>query len=76
MRRSRTMMLATLAVLASTLVTAAASAQANAEPVAYAAAVCDDHPNQASAQRARDTRDADSDGIYCVSTRGSGTLAA
>jgi len=29
------------------------------------AATCDDHPNQASAQRAKDTRDADGDGIYC-----------
>jgi endonuclease YncB( thermonuclease family) len=32
-----------------------------------AAAVCADHPNQASAQRAKDTRDADGDGIYCES---------
>lgn len=31
------------------------------------AAVCADHPNQASAQRAKDTRDADGDGIYCES---------
>jgi hypothetical protein len=31
-----------------------------------AGAACDDHPNQASAQRARDTRDADGDGVYCV----------
>ena len=38
-----------------------------AEPRAYAAATCDDHPNQASAQRAKDTRDADGDGIYCES---------
>lgn len=29
------------------------------------AATCADHPNQASAQRAKDTRDADGDGIYC-----------
>ena len=33
------------------------------------AAVCADHPNQASAQKAKDTRDADGDGIYCESLR-------
>lgn len=42
---------------------AASTAQA---PVARAAATCADHPNQASAQTAKDTRDADGDGIYCV----------
>jgi hypothetical protein len=31
------------------------------------AAVCADHPDQASAQRAADTRDADGDGIFCQS---------
>ncbi len=30
-----------------------------------AAATCDDYPNQAAAQQAADTRDADGDGIYC-----------
>ncbi len=35
-------------------------------PIARAAlATCADHPNQAAAQRAADTRDADGDGIYC-----------
>ncbi len=34
-------------------------------PVAHAAATCADYPNQAAAQRAADTRDADGDGIYC-----------
>jgi hypothetical protein len=29
------------------------------------AATCDDYSNQADAQRAQDTRDADGDGIYC-----------
>ncbi len=29
------------------------------------AAVCADHPNQAAAQRAGDTRDGDGDGIFC-----------
>ena len=37
------------------------------EPVAHAAAVCADYPNQAAAQHAADTRDADGDGIYCES---------
>ena len=36
-------------------------------PVAHAAAVCADFPNQAAAQRAGDTRDADGDGILCES---------
>jgi hypothetical protein len=31
-----------------------------------ALASCDAHSNQASAQRAKDTRDADGDGVYCV----------
>ena len=36
-------------------------------PVAHASAVCADYPNQAAAQRAADTVDADGDGIYCES---------
>lgn len=32
-----------------------------------AAATCADHPNQAAAQRAADTRDPDGDGLYCES---------
>jgi micrococcal nuclease len=36
-----------------------------AEPTARAAATCSDYSNQADAQRAADTRDADGDGIYC-----------
>jgi micrococcal nuclease len=35
------------------------------EPTARVATTCADHPNQGSAQRAKDTRDADGDGIYC-----------
>jgi hypothetical protein len=46
--------LAALAVLAALVV-----------PPAAAAATCADYPNQAAAQRAADTRDADGDGIYC-----------
>ncbi len=34
---------------------------------AAAAATCSDYSNQADAQRAMDTRDADGDGIYCES---------
>ena len=36
-------------------------------PIGHAAATCADYPNQASAQRAADTRDPDGDGIYCES---------
>lgn len=39
-------------------------------PSAAQASTCSDYENQAAAQRAADTRDADGDGIYCViSTR-------
>jgi hypothetical protein len=34
---------------------------------AATAASCGDHPDQAAAQRAKDTRDADGDGVYCES---------
>jgi hypothetical protein len=36
-------------------------------PPAASAATCDDYSSQAQAQRAKDTRDADGDGIYCES---------
>jgi hypothetical protein len=36
-------------------------------PVANAAAVCSDYPNQKAAQEAADTVDADHDGIFCES---------
>ena len=36
-------------------------------PGAATARTCSDHQSQADAQRAKDTRDADSDGIYCES---------
>src|SRR3954465_4075138 len=45
----------------------AASARPLDAPVAHASATCADYPNQAAAQRAADTRDADGDGIYCES---------
>src|SRR5215213_9726942 len=44
---------------------AVSAATATDGPVAHAAATCANHPNQASAQRAKDTRDSDGDGIYC-----------
>ena len=36
-------------------------------PSQASAATCSDYSNQAEAQRAADTRDADGDGIYCES---------
>jgi hypothetical protein len=56
---------AVLALLILGLLAPAASARPAIDPVARASAVCADHPNQAAAQRAADTRDADGDGIYC-----------
>src|SRR3954452_11801927 len=47
------------------LVVAALAYLALAAPPAARAATCADYPNQAAAQRAADTRDADGDGIYC-----------
>jgi hypothetical protein len=38
-----------------------------ASPAPASAATCSDYPNQAAAQKAADTRDADGDGIYCES---------
>src|SRR3954471_16318832 len=38
-----------------------------AGPAGARAATCSDYSNQADAQRAADTRDADGDGIYCES---------
>jgi hypothetical protein len=52
-------MKAALAVVAFVVVLAA--------PTSAHAAVCADYPNQAAAQKAHDTRDADGDGIYCES---------
>jgi hypothetical protein len=49
------------------LAPAAAGRALDDPPVAQAAAVCSDYPNQAAAQRAADTVDADGDGIYCES---------
>jgi hypothetical protein len=40
---------------------------AGSAPSAASASTCSDYSNQAEAQRAKDTRDADHDGIYCES---------
>ncbi len=45
----------------------AAPARPAASPQATSATTCSDHPNQAAAQRAADTRDPDGDGLYCES---------
>jgi hypothetical protein len=44
-----------------------APAQPASHPEANAATTCSDHPNQAAAQRAADTRDPDGDGFFCES---------
>jgi hypothetical protein len=54
-----------LALIILGLLAPAASARPLVEPIARAASVCANYPNQAAAQRAADTRDGDGDGIYC-----------
>jgi hypothetical protein len=54
-------------VLFAVLAPAAAASALHDPPVAHAAAVCADYPNQAAAQRAADTVDGDGDGAYCES---------
>jgi hypothetical protein len=50
------------------VVSAGADAQTgSAGPVGHTAATCADYSNQAAAQQAADTRDADGDGVYCES---------
>src|ERR1700761_2609300 len=56
-----------MAALAVVVVTGGPAAASSDVPIAHAAAVCADYPNQAAAQRAADTVDADGDGIYCES---------
>jgi hypothetical protein len=53
-------------LLVGSLAVGLATVALSVSPEPASAATCDDHPNQASAQRAKDTRDADGDGIYCV----------
>jgi hypothetical protein len=50
-----------LAALAALILVLAATPGA-----AHAAATCADFPNQAAAQQAANTADADHDGVYCV----------
>lgn len=56
-------------ILVATIAAAATltGAVTEAGPTARAASVCADYPNQAAAQAAADTTDANSDGIYCSS---------
>jgi len=54
-------------IIGAALVIIAALAGVLAPPGGAQAAVCADYANQAAAQRAADTRDADGDGIYCES---------
>src|SRR6478752_1273034 len=57
-----------LLALATGCLAAASPAGGAAPPArAHAAATCADFSNQADAQRAHNTRDADGDGIYCES---------
>lgn len=56
-----------LLVLLCTLIVAALPAGASAAPIAHSSAVCADFPNQAAAQAAANTIDADGDGVYCES---------
>jgi hypothetical protein len=54
-------------LVAATGLSAVALGSGAGSPRAHAAAVCADYPNQAAAQKAKDTVDADHDGIYCES---------
>ena len=54
------------ALIALAVIAGPAAARVIDPPLATASAVCADYPNQAAAQRAADTVDADGDGIYCV----------
>jgi hypothetical protein len=65
MRTRKSILTCTLALLFTGLTGGAAHARPILDPVARAASVCADYPNQAAAQRARDTRDPDHDGVYC-----------
>lgn len=64
-RRVSAVALASLVVML--VVANRASSSAAGGPVAHAAATCSDFSKQAAAQEAHNTRDGDSDGIYCES---------
>jgi hypothetical protein len=55
------------AILALLCAAAVMAGNADARPDARMAATCSQYSNQADAQRAKDTRDADGDGVYCES---------
>lgn len=61
LRSMRLLVLVLLVLAAGSAVTTAGSAA----PEGTAAATCSDYDTQAEAQRAKDTRDADGDGVYC-----------
>ena len=67
LRRRSLFTLAGLVLAVCLIAAPASSSPAAAPPRAHAAATCADYPNQAAAQRAADTRDADGDGVYCES---------
>jgi hypothetical protein len=58
------LLIALLALVAWPAVSAATAEDSPSVHVALAS--CDDYDSQAEAQRSKDTRDADGDGIYCV----------
>jgi hypothetical protein len=60
----RALLLAALSLL---LLSAAPANAATDAPIVHAAGTCADYANQAAAQQAADTRDADGDGVYCES---------
>jgi hypothetical protein len=68
MEESRMLRQGLLAALVALVAWPAVSAATAEDPATARAALasCDDYENQAEAQRAKDTRDADGDGIYCV----------
>src|SRR3954454_1442683 len=65
--RSRLFLILCVIALATSLSLGSAGASPAPAPLAHAAATCADYSNQAAAQRAADTRDADGDGRYCES---------
>jgi hypothetical protein len=55
-----------IGTLVALIVAALVASHSSADrPGAHASATCSDYSNQADAQRAKDTRDQDGDGIYC-----------
>ncbi|MCU1676823.1 MAG: hypothetical protein JWM93_1581 [Frankiales bacterium] len=61
----RTLAATTVMMAASSGAMSGPSPSSAQSPVAHATATCSDYPNQAAAQQAADTRDANHDGIFC-----------